>query len=85
MFINWQPTPCVECARAVAQAGISAVIGPNRPFHENDEGKKERWLKSCSAGVEKLEEVGVKLWVFDDEGDSATIEAFDLERHFLQS
>jgi len=32
MYLNWAPTPCADCARAIIQAGIVAVIGPDKPF-----------------------------------------------------
>lgn len=32
MYLNWQPTPCTECTKAVIQAGITRIVGPNIPF-----------------------------------------------------
>ncbi len=31
-YLNWAPEPCGECARALIQAGIVEIIGPNIPF-----------------------------------------------------
>jgi len=56
--------PCADCARAIIQAGIVEVLMPNRPF----DGKGD-WRASCMAGVEMMEEAGVRLvFVADDEG-----------------
>lgn len=56
MYLNWEPTPCADCARAIIQAGIVAVIGPDIPFsgkgagtHYTCEGPAEIMLKE--AGV----------------------------------
>jgi dCMP deaminase len=34
-YVNWEPKPCVECAKALIQAGIVEIIGPNRTFLAN--------------------------------------------------
>jgi deoxycytidylate deaminase len=31
-YLNWEPYPCVECAKAFIQAGIVEVVGPDIPF-----------------------------------------------------
>jgi len=31
-YLNWEPYPCTECMRALAQSGIVRIVGPNRPF-----------------------------------------------------
>ena len=31
-YLNWEPRPCADCTRALIQAGIREIIGPNRPF-----------------------------------------------------
>lgn len=31
-YINFTPTPCTGCATLLIQSGVSAIIGPNRPF-----------------------------------------------------
>lgn len=40
-YLNWQPTPCVECTKAFIQAGIDEVVGPNIPFPANKDWKFE--------------------------------------------
>lgn len=32
LFLNWVPTPCADCARAIIQAGIDTVFGYGRDF-----------------------------------------------------
>ena len=31
-YLNWEPYPCEACMRALHQAGIRRIVGPNRPF-----------------------------------------------------
>jgi dCMP deaminase len=31
-YLNWEPSPCADCARGLIQAGIVEVIGPNLSF-----------------------------------------------------
>lgn len=31
-YLNWEPHPCVNCAKGLIQAGIIEVIGPDIPF-----------------------------------------------------
>jgi len=31
-YLNWEPVPCSDCARAFIQAGIKEIVGPNIPF-----------------------------------------------------
>lgn len=31
-YMNWEPLPCSDCTRALIQAGIKEIIGPNKPF-----------------------------------------------------
>ena len=31
-YLNWEPIPCSDCARAFIQAGIKEIVGPNIPF-----------------------------------------------------
>lgn len=38
-YLNWEPTPCIECAKGFIQAGIIEVIGPNLPFTHNKDWK----------------------------------------------
>lgn len=55
MFVNWEPTPCADCARAIIQAGITAVYGPTRPF--SGVGKGTHYLLCLGM----LEEAGVEV------------------------
>jgi len=55
MYLNWEPMPCADCARAIIQAGIIEVIGPKRPF----EGKGELWEQSCKVGRDMMLEAGL--------------------------
>jgi len=38
-YLNWEPTPCIECAKGFIQAGIIEVIGSNLPFSHNKDWK----------------------------------------------
>lgn len=40
-YLNWEPTPCIECTKAFIQAGIAEVIGPDIPFSLNKDWKFE--------------------------------------------
>ena len=63
MYLNWWPLPCPDCARAVIQSGITAVIGPNRPFptkNQTDPGAKD-WQESFEASKTMFREAGVMV------------------------
>jgi len=38
-YLNWEPKPCTDCARAFIQVGIKEIIGPNRVFSGKGAGK----------------------------------------------
>lgn len=38
-YLNWEPKPCADCTRALIQAGIVEIIGPNRKFSGAGAGK----------------------------------------------
>lgn len=58
MYFNWEPCPCVECARAIIQAGISNVVGyKNRKFA----GKGSHWDDNLSLGEQMMLEAGIKV------------------------
>ena len=63
MYLNWWPIPCPDCARAVIQSGIIAVVGPDRPFAsttKNDvKGKGKDWDKSFKTSHEMFNEAGI--------------------------
>ena len=58
MYCPW--FACTDCARAIIQSGISAVVG-HKEFYEHT---NERWNESTKLGMEMLKEAGVltKLW-----------------------
>lgn len=51
--------PCADCARAIVLSGISKVV----TRYINPE--KKRWLESCLAGIEILEEALVEIEYVD--------------------
>jgi len=53
-YLNWAPTPCLECTKALIQAGIVEIIGPDRSFTLNKD-----WKFAVSESM--LAEAGVKL------------------------
>jgi dCMP deaminase len=55
MYLNWEPCPCVECTKAVIQAGIAQVIGPNKRFP----GKGDHWQLEQDVAQQMLNESGV--------------------------
>ena len=55
-YLNWEPKPCADCTRALIQAGIKEIIGPNRTFTGKGAGKHY----SISHSEEMLEEAKVK-------------------------
>tara|TARA_Y100001938_G_C8089056_1_gene433927 strand:- start:1522 stop:2076 length:555 start_codon:yes stop_codon:yes gene_type:complete len=58
MYCPW--FACTDCARAIIQSGISAVVGHKEIYkHAN-----ERWNESTKIGIQMLNEAGVrtKLW-----------------------
>jgi dCMP deaminase len=78
MYLNWWPLPCPDCARALIQAGITEVIGPDRPFVSgaaaNTEdncngcpvkGKRKDWQKSFETTKLMFEEAGVTVTVIE--------------------
>lgn len=58
LYMNFAPTPCSDCARAIIQSGIVKVIGPNRPFSGVGAGVHYHLSESATmlheAGVEVL-------------------------------
>jgi dCMP deaminase len=60
-YLNWEPKPCAECTRALIQAGIKEVIGPNRVFKGKGAGKHY----SIDHAEVMLREAGVRVRVFD--------------------
>jgi len=56
-YLNWEPKPCADCTRALIQAGIKEVIGPNRTFSGKGAGKHY----SIDHAETMLHEAGVKV------------------------
>lgn len=54
-YLNWEPTPCVNCTKALIQAGIVEVVGPNIPFPSHS-GTDWKFDISCAM----MDEAGVK-------------------------
>lgn len=57
MYLNWEPFPCPDCARAVIQSGIKKVVGTQHTFA----GKGQDWQSRFEHTKEMLEEAGVEV------------------------
>lgn len=57
-YLNWAPEPCADCARALIQAGIVEIIGPNIPFGGAGNGVHYHTDKDSVSYI-MLEEAGV--------------------------
>jgi len=58
LYLNVTPKGiCADCARAIIQAGIIRVVGPNLPFT----GQKSQWELSTEIAQIMLEEAGVQV------------------------
>lgn len=74
MYLNWEPYPCPDCARAVIQAGIVEVIGPNRPFGgtkkntSSDENQID-WQETFKATKQMFQEASVATRIVEFEED----------------
>lgn len=55
LYLNCEPCPCADCARAVIQSGLVAVIGPDIKFP----GKGKQWKASMKATREMFTEAGI--------------------------
>ena len=66
-YINWEPKPCADCTRALIQAGIKEIVGPNRPFSGKGAGKHY----SIDHADVMLREAGViqRVWVMPEEAN----------------
>lgn len=56
-YLNWAPTPCVECTKGLIQAGITEVIGPAIPFPLNKDWKFDISKALLAEGGLKTREV----------------------------
>ncbi|MDD5289587.1 MAG: deaminase [Patescibacteria group bacterium] len=59
MYINWEPYPCPDCARAVIQAGIIEVVGPDRPFVSVASANRQNWEEGFKRTKEMFAEAGI--------------------------
>ena len=64
-YLNWEPKPCADCTRALIQAGIKEIVGPNRKWKGVGAGKHY----SIDHADEMLYEAGVKVTYLDFPGD----------------
>lgn len=64
-YLNFEPKPCADCTRALIQAGIKEIVGPNRPFS----GKGAGMHYSIDHADIMLREAGVsqRVWVMPPE------------------
>lgn len=53
--------PCMDCARACIQSGITEVIAHKRWYSEN----RDKWKESCSKAEIMLGEAGVTIRYYD--------------------
>ena len=60
-YLNFEPHPCADCTRALIQAGIVEIIGPNIPFKGVGSGINY----NLDYAKTMCEEAGVKLRVID--------------------
>lgn len=58
LYLNYDPIPCVDCARAVIQAGIVRVVGS---ASKHFPGKGAHWNESLSTAEKMLQEAGIEL------------------------
>lgn len=57
-YMNWEPTPCAECTRALIQAGIIEIIGPAIPFGGKGDGVHYH-TDEDSASMNMINEAGI--------------------------
>lgn len=65
MYMNWHPTPCTDCARAVIQSGITTIVGPNRIFSPGKGVSKIDWEESFKYAREMMAEAGMQFRIID--------------------
>jgi dCMP deaminase len=62
LYMNFEPCPCTDCARAAIQAGVIMIVGPDRPF----EGKGTQWRENLAVAIEMLAEAGIATVTVED-------------------
>lgn len=65
MYLNWEPYPCPDCARAVIQAGIICVVGPVIPFGGKPAANQIDWQERFKTTREMFAEAGVQTKVVE--------------------
>lgn len=58
LYLNYGPSPCADCTRAVIQAGIERIVTSGIPFPGIS---KEMWDGHFMAAREMLEDAGVEV------------------------
>jgi dCMP deaminase len=57
LYLNFAPCPCGECAKAIIQAGIVAIVGPDRPFT----GASPHWTEDIQFATGMLKGLGITM------------------------
>ena len=63
MYLNWEPIPCPDCTRAIIQAGIKRVVGPNIEFPNNS---TMDWHERFKHSISMLEEAGIEIVTIEE-------------------
>ncbi len=66
MYLNWEPAPCSECSRAIIQAGITTVVGPDITFGGVGHGTM---YDKEAIGPTMLRQAGVNIYPIPQEND----------------
>lgn len=61
LILCWSPPPCIECTRAAILAGISRIVGPNRPFPTFS----PRWQEEFVISNQMLREANIEVLTVD--------------------
>ena len=68
VYLNYEPKPCADCTRALIQAGIKEIIGPNRPFDGKGAGKHysidhaDIMLKEAGVGQRTVDSINNEIF-----------------------
>jgi dCMP deaminase len=65
-YLNWEPVPCSDCTRALIQAGVVEVVGPDIPFGGAGAGKHYH-VDEISKTMLKEARVQVRIVKVEDE------------------
>jgi len=73
LYMQWRPLPCVDCTRAVIQAGVKQIIGTPVDFP----GFSKKWIEQYQEASCMLNEARVGLYEYhEDTGTSHTTKGF---------